>query len=342
MTLVIPDACIDALRATLASPEAARQRATAMQEKKLTADTLAAWRVGAFVSSQHLATTLKRTVPGLRVPGGLLRRDVIDALAIPWPAADGTAGGLIFRRQQPLAVCIGEATIEVRYALLGERDDLPLMGLDSAVATGRREVVLVEGTFDFLRLRQAGATEVVTANSCALRPRQLQGLQRAGITSLVLCLDPDEAGDRATFSAVQLCAAMGLATRVAPRLPDGVDADTFVDRVGLAGWQAHLAGAIDGLVYAAHHVMRMRRGGPAGADTAVDTGHACLAAAAEFHANRPPGADQSDLLERFWPPLMRALAVGRESRDAVIADAYSRRMRAPGFRHVMRAGPGAR
>jgi len=275
-------------------------------------------------------------MPGLRVPGGLLRRDVVDALTIPWPAADGTTGGLIFRRQRPLAVRVGEMTINVRYALLGERDDLPLMGLDSAVAAGQREVVLVEGTFDFLRLRQEGATDVVTANSCALRPRQLQGLQRAGITSMVLCLDPDEAGDRATFSAVQLCAAMGLATRVAPRLPDGMDADTFVDRVGLTGWQTHLAGAIDGLVYAAHHMMRMRRAGP------VSAGNSCLEAAAEFHANRPPGADQSDLLERFWPPLMRTLAVGRESRDALIADAYRRRMRAPGFRHVLRTAPSAR
>src|SRR5262249_31379169 len=81
-----------------------------------------------------------------------------------------------------------------------------------AIRKGGR-VVIVEGNFDVISLHQVGLSETVAPMGTALGADQLEILRRIAHT-VVLLLDADAAGLKATREVVFLCARMGVNARV--------------------------------------------------------------------------------------------------------------------------------
>jgi DNA primase len=118
-----------------------------------------------------------------------------------------------------------------------------LFGLDRAreLLRERRVAVVVEGYFDVLAAHAAGVGNAVASSGTALTREQLRILARHADRA-VLCFDADEAGRRAAWRAVELCAAEGMPARVAV-LPPGVkDPDEMV-RADPSGFAALIAEA---------------------------------------------------------------------------------------------------
>jgi DNA primase len=107
--------------------------------------------------------------------------------------------------------------------------------------------VLVEGYFDFAQVYQAGVQAVVAACGTALTPAQAQQLRRfAG--KVVLSFDPDTAGQGAAARSCEMLVAEGFEVNVAT-LPEGDDPDSFIRKVGPAGYVERLRHSVPYLEY---------------------------------------------------------------------------------------------
>jgi DNA primase len=115
-----------------------------------------------------------------------------------------------------------------------------LYGLDLAKPAVRKGkfAVLVEGYFDLAQLYQAGFTNVVASCGTALTTQQAQLLRRF-TGRVVLCFDPDAAGQGAAAKSCETLVAEGFDVNVAI-LPPGEDPDTFVRRHGKQDYQERL------------------------------------------------------------------------------------------------------
>lgn len=98
-----------------------------------------------------------------------------------------------------------------------------LYGLDTArkALRGRGRAVLVEGNFDVVRLHEVGIEEALAPLGTALTPQQAQRIARL-TDRVVVCFDGDEAGRKATLSAIRTALEADLDVRVV-LLPDGTD-----------------------------------------------------------------------------------------------------------------------
>ena len=85
----------------------------------------------------------------------------------------------------------------------GFRKSQVLFNLDRAMQTGGRNVIVVEGFFDALKVHQAGHPAVVALMGSSFSQRQSE-LLLSHFASVTLMLDGDEAGRRATEIIVQL------------------------------------------------------------------------------------------------------------------------------------------
>jgi len=105
-----------------------------------------------------------------------------------------------------------------------------LYGLDQARKSIRiqDQVVIVEGYLDVIAVHQAGYTNVVSPMGTALTEHQLYLLKRF-TRRIVLALDPDAAGDKATLRGLQL------ARQTLDR-----ESDPVFDARGLLGYEARL------------------------------------------------------------------------------------------------------
>ncbi len=124
-----------------------------------------------------------------------------------------------------------------------------LYGLNLARGAIRESdsVVVVEGYTDLLALYQAGIRNVVATLGTALTSEHLRCLKRY-TDSVIHVFDGDEAGERATVRALDLCLELGVWGRVL-RLPPSHDPDSYVRQVGAEGLREELKGAIPLLDY---------------------------------------------------------------------------------------------
>ena len=93
-----------------------------------------------------------------------------------------------------------------------------LYGIAQARPAAAREgrMILCEGYTDVLALHQAGVRNAVGIMGTSLTDEQVAELVRVGQASLELCLDADNAGQRAMERAAKVCADSGLELRVVP------------------------------------------------------------------------------------------------------------------------------
>lgn len=106
----------------------------------------------------------------------------------------------------------------------------------------RDEAILVEGYMDLLALHQAGVGNAVATLGTSMSREHLMRLRR--YSNNLLCLfDGDEAGERATVRAVDLCLEMGVWGKVL-RLPPEHDPDSYLRERGKEEFLKSLEAAV--------------------------------------------------------------------------------------------------
>ena len=101
--------------------------------------------------------------------------------------------------------------------------------------------LIVEGYFDFAQVHQAGGFPVVATCGTALTSAQAQMLRRFA-SKVVLCYDPDRAGQAAAERSSELLVAENFDVNVV-QLPGGDDPDTFIQKRGREAFVAQLKGS---------------------------------------------------------------------------------------------------
>lgn len=102
-------------------------------------------------------------------------------------------------------------------------------------------LILTEGYMDTIALHQAGFPNAVAALGTAFTPEQAKLLSRY-CKEVVVTLDADEAGQRATRRAMEILSTTGLSVRVL-KIPDGKDPDEYIKTHGPQRFKALLEGA---------------------------------------------------------------------------------------------------
>lgn len=114
-----------------------------------------------------------------------------------------------------------------------------VFGLDRAVGAIRksREVVIVEGQFDVIKLHQEGIENVVACSGTALTLEQIEALtRRCGAETVTLCFDGDQAGEKAAYKALEKLQQLALSETIKLRilsLPQGEDPDSICREQGV-------------------------------------------------------------------------------------------------------------
>lgn len=126
-----------------------------------------------------------------------------------------------------------------------------LYGFDRARKVMRQagRAIVVEGYMDTLMLWQNGFPETVACLGTAFTESHLKQLRHA-TTKVVLLLDGDEAGQRATLAAVNVALAVPDVHVLAARLPGKEDPDSFVREHGTEALESLCADAEDLLDFA--------------------------------------------------------------------------------------------
>ena len=125
-----------------------------------------------------------------------------------------------------------------------------VFALNFAKAACADQTVLCEGYMDAIALHQAGITNAVAPLGTAFTAEQAKLLSRY-TKEIVVTLDADEAGRRATDRAIGICQEVGLKIRVV-RIPDGKDPDEFLrshPEDGASRFRALLEGAGNDVEY---------------------------------------------------------------------------------------------
>ncbi len=130
-----------------------------------------------------------------------------------------------------------------------------LYGIAQARAVAAREdrMILCEGYTDVLALHQAGVRNTVGIMGTSLTDEQVAELARV-VTVLELCLDADNAGQRAMERAERVCADSGLTLRVVP-LPAGTDPGELIAQQGADALRSLIAASVPYVVFQVGRVL---------------------------------------------------------------------------------------
>lgn len=196
-------------------------------------DDIVDMELGAYVDRQGLQQELLRLGYSEQEikASGLLSKDFGEyyVLTLLWRDSAGRPIGIVGRSILPEADIKAFGLDKYRYST-GMEKDKGLIGLTRA--RGAKELLLVEGVLDALYLSSKGLA-VVAVGGTSLSDTQLRAIQDNGTQELLLCLDSDEAGQKATPTAIQKLRLSKLRAYVVS-LPAGYkDADELVRKAGL-------------------------------------------------------------------------------------------------------------
>lgn len=91
-------------------------------------------------------------------------------------------------------------------------------------------IIIVEGQIDAIRCHQAGYKNVVASLGTAITKEHAMLLRKLS-NNIVLCFDGDKAGEKATNSAIEELAKLGIEPKIV-RLPDNLDPDEYILKNG--------------------------------------------------------------------------------------------------------------
>ncbi len=122
-----------------------------------------------------------------------------------------------------------------------------MFALNFAKNVCSERAILVEGNMDVIALHQAGFQNAVAALGTAFTEEQARLLGRY-TKEVILTMDADEAGEKATDRAMKILFSAGVNARIL-RLPECKDPDEFIKKHGSARFEALLDGAISDIDY---------------------------------------------------------------------------------------------
>ncbi len=122
-----------------------------------------------------------------------------------------------------------------------------MFALNYAKAVCAKQAILVEGNMDVIALHQAGFETAVAALGTSFTEEQARLLSRY-TKEVVLTMDADSAGEKATDRALEILDKVGVDIRVL-RLPECKDPDEFIKKHGNARFQKLLDGAMNSIEY---------------------------------------------------------------------------------------------
>lgn len=112
---------------------------------------------------------------------------------------------------------------------------------NTSVKSGR--LILCEGNVDVISLHQAGFTEAVATCGTAITNEHAR-LMSQYCNEVYICYDADEAGQKATTSAISILTAAGIKTKVVKIAGDGVkDVDDYLNKLGAERFKLLLNGS---------------------------------------------------------------------------------------------------
>ncbi len=227
-------AAADYFHQTLLGPEGVHARAY-LKTRGITDDTVRAFLIG--YAPPKWDGLLKKL--GTRfAPSGLLAAGLISQKGDATPDArfyDRFRNRILFpiRSREGDGVGFGARALDDALPKYLNTPETPvfskgrhLFGSDRIAEARQDALIVVEGYFDAVAAHQAGFTRTVATMGTALTEAHV-GLIRRLTECVVLALDPDDAGDRATFKASLLLLEHGVPTRIVA-LPRGEDPDTFI------------------------------------------------------------------------------------------------------------------
>ncbi len=112
---------------------------------------------------------------------------------------------------------------------------------------GLDEIIICEGAMDVIAMVKAGIENTVACMGTAITTFHGKELKRFA-ERIILCLDGDSAGQKATFKAIDILKAEGLDVRIAV-LPESLDPDEFLKKYGAEKLQEYIVNAIDSTDY---------------------------------------------------------------------------------------------
>ncbi len=231
----------------LESPPGTRVREYLQRDRGLTADTVAALKLGWAPNSRD---GLYKRLQAQGFKEGLIRQSGLVTVRDDGSVADR------FRNRLMVPICRDTGSIVAFGGRALEPGQVPkylnspetpiytksrtLYGLNLTKSELRKTnfAIVVEGYFDFAQLFQAGGLPVVATCGTALTSQQAQMLRRF-TPKVIISFDPDTAGQNAAERSSELLVAEGFNVNVA-RLPGGEDPDTFVQKHGREAYVAEL------------------------------------------------------------------------------------------------------
>ncbi len=157
-------------------------------------------------------------------------------LAFLWRDASGRAIGLVGRALLSDEELKERGLSKYKYSA-GLRKGEGLIGFSSA--RGSERIILLEGVLDALYLNFRGFKSVAVGGT-DLSATQLQALQLAGCKELLLAMDMDDAGQRATEKIIKKLSGSSLRAYVISLPEDFKDADELIREKGSEAFQLAL------------------------------------------------------------------------------------------------------
>ena len=114
-------------------------------------------------------------------------------------------------------------------------------------AREKKQIIIVEGFMDVIRLYTIGIKNVVATMGTAITKEHADLIRRLS-KNVILCFDGDSAGQKATISALQMLENIGLEPKII-RLEDGLDPDDYIVKKGKEKFQNHLINAMSSLQF---------------------------------------------------------------------------------------------
>lgn len=109
------------------------------------------------------------------------------------------------------------------------------------------QIFILEGTVDVIAAYRAGIKNAVACLGTAITKYHATALSRF-VDKVVLCLDGDSAGQKATYKAIDVLREAGLEVRVV-RLKENLDPDEFLNKYGADELKEALSSTIDAIEY---------------------------------------------------------------------------------------------
>ncbi len=122
-----------------------------------------------------------------------------------------------------------------------------MFALNFAKKSCSKQAILVEGNMDVIALHQAGFTTAVAALGTSFTEEQAKLLARY-TKEVVLTMDADSAGEKATDRALGILSSVGVGVKVL-RLPECKDPDEYIKKNGNARFQNLLDSAMSAIDY---------------------------------------------------------------------------------------------